>query len=98
MEQSYPNIRDGRKTVTTPGTAVRLAASNTPCRKVIITAFAENTDIVVIGDSTVVAATGNRRGTEIHKGESVTLYIEDLSTVYVDAVVGNEGVAYTYYF
>src|SRR3990167_7995858 len=48
-------IGDGRKTVTTPGTAVALAASTT-IKKVHIQALPSNTDAIAVGASTVVAS------------------------------------------
>ncbi len=97
MQESYPNIADGRKVVASAGTAERLASANTPCRKVEITAELDNTDYVVIGASTVVASIGTRRGTPLSAGQTITMYITDLYPVYIDAVVSGEGVTYTYF-
>lgn len=96
--QTFPNIRDGRKVVAAAGTAERLVAANTPCRKVTIMAEIDNTDYVVIGDSTVVAALATRRGIPLSAGTSITLDIEDLYAVFVDAVVSTEGVTFMYHF
>lgn len=98
MNQTFPNIRDGRKVVTAAGTAERLVSTNTPCRKVTIMAELDNTDYVVVGDSTVVAALATRRGIPLSAGSSITLDIEDLYTIYVDAVVNGEGVTFLYNF
>lgn len=95
---SLPNVRDGRKTVTTPGTAEALVSSNTICRKVTIMAELDNTDYVVVGDSTVVAALGTRRGIPLSAGMSITLEVQDLITLYIDAVIATEGVTYLYQF
>lgn len=98
MNQTFPNIRDGRKVVTTAGTAERLVSTNTPCKKVTIMAELDNTDYVVIGNSTVVAALATRRGIPLSAGSSITLDVEDLYTIYVDAAVSGEGVTYIYHF
>jgi hypothetical protein len=98
METSYANIRDGRKVVATAGTAERLVASNTSCRKVEITALAENTGYVVVGDSTVVASAGTRRGLPISSGTTLTVYVEDLYTLFLDVETAGEGVSFIYYF
>lgn len=95
---TYPNIRDGRKVVTTAGTRERLVSTNTPCKKVTITALYENTDMIVLGDVTVVASVGTRRGTPLVAGQSITLDVEDLYTIYLDSVVSGEGVSYSYQF
>lgn len=88
-------VGDGRQTVTTAGTRVQLAAS-TPCISVCVTALAANTDKVVCGGPTVVAAAATRRGTPLAAGESVTYTVGDLRLVYLDAVVSGEGVSYSY--
>ena len=97
QEYSYPNIADGHKAVTTAGTAVALVSASTPCRLVVINAKPENTDTVVVGASTVVAASGTRRGISLIPGQSVTLRVTDLNVLYLDAVVSGEGVSYVYF-
>lgn len=88
-------IGDGRKEVDTAGTRVALASS-TAAKVVIITAETDNTSIVVVGGATVVAALATRRGTPLLAGDSVTLEIDNLVDVYIDAMVSTEGVTYTY--
>ena len=89
-------ISDGLKLVAAAGTRETLAAS-TPCREVCITAKMTNTGTVVVGGSTVVAASGaTRRGTPLNAGDSVTIPINDLQKVYLDVTVNGEGVTYTY--
>jgi len=90
------DIQDGRKAVTTAGTAVALAAS-TRCFYVFITALSTNTNRVMIGGSTVVAAVGaTSRGTPLSANEKIGFPIDDLSKVYVDSVTNGEGVMFTY--
>lgn len=98
MYHSYPNVGDGRKTVTVAGTPERLVASNTPCRKVEVQALPTNTDVVALGASTVDAAAGAERGTILPPNGYATLYVEDLYALYVDAATSGEGVAFTYYY
>lgn len=95
---AYGNMRDGRKVVAAAGTAERLVSTNTPCRKVTIMAELDNTNYVVIGDSTVVAALATRRGIPLSAGMSITLDVEDLYTLFIDAAVSTEGVTYLYQF
>lgn len=61
-------------------------------------ALLENTDCVVIGDSTVVAAAGTRRGIPLMAGASITLDVEDLYPIWIDTVVSGEGVSFLYQF
>ena len=88
-------IGDGRKTVTTAGTAEALAVS-TAAKAVIITAETDNTGYVVVGGSTVVAALATRRGTPLNAGDSVTLEIDNLADIYLDVTVSGDGVTYIY--
>ena len=71
--------------------------------KVEITGLESNTDKILVGGSTVVAGTtgdgaATRRGIPLDPGQTLTLYVQDLSTIYLDAVVSGEGVSYAYYF
>jgi hypothetical protein len=95
-EDVYPGfVGDGRKTVTTPGTAVVLATS-TSIKEVTCTAELDNTDVVCVGGSTVIAALATRRGIPLYPGDSVTLIVNDLAIVYIDAMVATEGVTFLY--
>ncbi len=103
VDQVLPNVRDGRKTVTTAGTAVALASSSTPCKKVTVQAFFKNTDVIVLGDSTVVAGDatdsgGTRRGVVLLPGATVVFDINDLTRLFMDAVVSGEGCSFVYQF
>jgi hypothetical protein len=89
------SVGDGRKTVTTGGTAEALASS-TSIKSVVITAETDNTGVIVVGGSTVVAALGTRRGTPLSAGESLSLEIDNLADVYLDTTVNGDGVTYTY--
>lgn len=90
------SIADGRKVVTTAGTRVTLAAS-TACKQVIITAETDNTGLVVVGGSTVVAALATRQGVPLYAGDSITLEIDNLADVYLDSTVSSDGVTYAYF-
>lgn len=84
----------GRQTVTTAGTAVQLSSTATPCREVVITAETDNTGIVVVGGSAVVASLSTRKGIPLSAGDSITLEINNLNKVYLDATVSTDGVTY----
>ena len=88
-------VGDGRTFVTTAGARVALAAS-TAIKEVTITGETDNTDIVVVGGGTVVAALATRRGTPLYPGDSVTIAADNLAEVYIDAMVSTEGVTFTY--
>ena len=86
----------GNKAVATAGTAVVLAAV-TACAKVEITAFETNTGVIVVGNSSVVAAVATRKGTPLGPGNTLTLNIHNLAKIYIDSTVSGDSVSYTYY-
>lgn len=87
---------DGRKTVTTAGTAVQVATQPTRANSTCLTALSGNTGTICVGGSTVVAAVGaTRRGTPLAAGESVTFNC-DASLLWIDATVNGEGVSFSY--
>lgn len=91
------SIGHGRKTVTTAGTPVALAASATPSRRVTIMALDTNTGQIAIGGSGVVAASGaTRTGVILNAGDTYELDINDLSKIYLDATVSGEGASFAY--
>ena len=89
-------IVDGRKVVTTAGTRVTLAAS-TACKKVIITAETDNTGLIVVGGTTVVATLATRQGTPLYPGETLEIDIDNLTDVNLDSTVSGDGVTFTYF-
>jgi hypothetical protein len=87
---------DGRKVVTTHGTAVPLTTTKTPSWSVDITAETDNTGSITVGASTVVDAVGTtRRGTPLAAGDTKTFDFVDLSQVYIDSAVDGDGVTYS---
>lgn len=94
---TYPSISNGNKVVAVAGTPETLTAVSTPSKLVTITALASNTDTVVIGSATVVAALVGRSGSPLEPGDSIDSNIDDLNNLYIDAVVSGEGVSFTYY-
>ena len=88
-------IGDGRKVVASAGSRVTLASS-TKAKLVIITAETDNTGLIVVGGSTVVAAVATRQGIPLNAGDSVTLEIANLADVYLDTTVSGDGVTYLY--
>src|SRR3954465_8145649 len=85
----------GRKTVTTAGVPVQLSTTATRIGSVAITAETDNTGLIVVGDSNVVAALAPRKGTPLSPGDTVTLDIAQLTTVYIDSTVDTDGVTFT---
>ena len=93
----YVSITSGRRTVTTAGSAVPVAASVTRIRRVEITAETDNTGVIVVGGVGVVAAQATRQGTPLNPGDTMTIEIDDLNKVYIDTTVNGDGVTFNYF-
>lgn len=89
-------IGHGVKTVTSAGTDEPLVASSTPARWVEVQAQTDNTDGVAVGGSGVDATVATGTGILLFAGESRMFPINDLTDIYVDALVSGEGVRYIY--
>lgn len=89
------DITDGRKVVTTAATAVALATIQN-VDFVIITAETDNTGVIAVGASTVVATVLNRRGIPLNAGDSISLGAVDLADVYIDSTIDGDGVTYLF--
>lgn len=89
-------INSGRKIVTVAGTAETLIGVTTACRTVDITAETDNTGVIVVGGSAVVASQSTRTGTPLNAGDSYSIQIDDLQKVYIDSTVSGDGVTFTY--
>lgn len=89
-------IADNRKVVASAGTAEALEDAENVVDFVTLTAETNNTGVMAVGASTVVAALSTRRGTPLFNGESKTLDGVDLNEVYIDATVTGDGVTYEY--
>lgn len=92
---SIPRVfGDGRAVVTTAGTRVQLPDQE--CTRVHITAETDNTEVVVVGGSTVVASLSTRRGTPLYATDDFTIYVANLNQIWIDSTVNGEGITYSY--
>lgn len=89
-------ITSTRKTVTTPGTAVALVATSTPCREVMVTALITNSSYVAIGGSAVLCTAGSEKGVFLAPGQGAVLSVNNVALLYLDALVAGEGVSFNY--
>jgi hypothetical protein len=89
-------IGNGRKVVTTAGTAVTLGSSTT-IRYVVIAAEADNTGVIAVGGATVVAALATRQGVFLNASDVIGFPIDNLADVYIDSTVNGDGVTFTYF-
>jgi len=89
-------VANGRTVVTTAGTRVVLAGS-TACKKVDITAETDNTGLIVVGGTGVIAALSTRQGVPLNAGDTYSLEIDNLNDINIDSTVNGDGVTYCYY-
>ena len=71
-------------------------ASSTACKQVAITAETDNTGLIVVGGSTVVASLATRQGVPLNPGDSITLDIDNLADINIDSTVNGDGVTFLY--
>lgn len=92
-------IGNGRGICDAAGTANQITTTTTPCKVIVFTAETNNTGAVVLGGSTTVDETiGTRSGTPLFAGDSMTMEIDDISKVYIDANVTGDGCTFTYFW
>ena len=84
-------INDGNQVVAVAGTRVQLSIVSVTCKGVIIQSLSTNTGLIFIGGITV----SNANGVELTAGESVSVDIDDLNKIYLDASVNGEGIKFT---
>ncbi len=87
-------ISDGRAICTTATVVRALATASTPVRYIIITAETDNTGVVVVGGTDVLATLSTRKGTPLLAGDSLTLEMGNLADVYIDTTVAGDGVTF----
>ncbi len=90
---------NGRKTVTSAGTAEALVSTYTPFSRVTICAETDNTGIISVGDSGVIATLATRTGVPLEASDCYTINSgdwgsTDLRTVFIDTTVSGDGVTY----
>ena len=83
-------IYNGQKTVTTAGTRVVLATTQTLVSGVTIKALSTNTGIIYVGNSTVSSSNGFR----LSASAEIFIEIDNLATIYIDSSVNGEGISY----
>jgi hypothetical protein len=96
MANALGGLGNGRQTVANAATAAQLSTTSVRANWVTITAETDNTGIIVVGDSTVVASLATRKGHPLTVGASKTFLIHNLQEIYLDTTVNGDGVSYVY--
>jgi len=88
----------GTKTVTVAGSAEQITATSTPVKGVWVSADLGNTGIIVVGDSSVVAADGFQQGWILIPGNPPLFleHVTDLNELYVDSQTNGDKLCYAY--
>lgn len=91
---NWPTIETGQQSVTTAGTAEQLNGGTSLAvpdgSALVVRADADNAGNIYVGDDTVTASTGFTLGA----GESITMQVTDVASVYIDADNDAEGVSW----
>lgn len=95
VDHSSTGIGHGVKTVTSAGTDEALAGS-TAAKWVTVQSQTDNTGWIAVGATGVDATEATGTGVLLDAGESITMPIDNLADVFIDATVSGEGVRYTY--
>lgn len=99
---AYMEPKNGRKAVTSAGTAEAIVAAETLYTVANICAETDNTGVIAVGGSGVIAAAATRTGVPLAVGQCQTFRAResygDLSKIYVDSTVNGDGVTFNYYF
>ena len=97
---AIPIYYDGRKTVTTAGTAETISSADLPFKTATICAESDNTGVIAIGNDPI-AALATREGVFLFASDCWTADGRDningnLNQIKIDASVSTDGVTYTY--
>ena len=87
----------GTQSVAANGTPERLSATSVHCGTIIVSADGNNTNVIVIGDSSVDATESTRTGLALFPGQ--TEYLSgarrlDVKDTWIDVVTNDEGASW----
>lgn len=91
LEEEPSTVHNGQQSVSTAGTAEALnGGTSLTVKSITIKADGGNGGNIYVGDSSVTSS----NGFVLSSGESVSLAIDDVSTVFIDADNSGEGVSW----
>lgn len=94
---AFGKIVSGRTTVTTSGTAVRVTSTSTPIPGVWVAGDIGNSNVMIVGDSSVEGTSGSQQGIIIGPAESsIFIPINNLNLLYVDAASSGDELIWCY--
>jgi hypothetical protein len=83
------SLKGARQIVASSGTRVNLP--NYPCREVTLIGLSSNTGSIYIGGTDVSSSVF---GAELYAKDSITLTVNNINLIWIDASVSGEGVSY----
>jgi hypothetical protein len=86
-------MTSGRKVVAVTNTA--LALGSAACKTVFITALVTNSDVIVVGGSSVVFTEASRTGKVMYPGDYLTTSIDNIDSIFINGTAG-DGCSFTY--
>jgi len=91
---------ENRKTVTAAGTPEALSSTATSFSFLDICALSNNTGVIAVGGSGVIASLSTRTGVYLEAGDCYSIHLNpgklgNLTSVYIDSTVSGEGVSFT---
>lgn len=94
---------NGRKTVTSAGTAEALSATENHFNQCSICAETDNTGVIAVGDAGVVASLSTRTGIPLEASDCYTIAFTankgaDIRSVFIDSTVSGDGVTYQCFY
>lgn len=93
---SASSLGGGRRTSSSPGTAIQINASSTSCKRVTVQALQSNSDVIAVGGSASNATLGAENGVILNPGGSQTFNIDNVNKVYFDPRQSGDGISYNY--
>jgi hypothetical protein len=96
MHRTPSNGDTGVKTITAAGTAEQITEDDTPIQTVRIKAIRTNTDDIYFSFSEAHA--NSTSGDRLAPNEAVSINIDNLNKIWLDAAVNGEGVTYSYVY
>ena len=87
-------ISEGRQIVATAGSAVQLASSLNIGQVIIVAEF-NNTGVITVGGSGVIADEATRVGVPLNPCDAAIISINNINKIYIDSTIDGDGVTYT---
>ena len=92
FSMSNPTLAGGTVTITATGTAIVIGTG--ACKRVVLKAALANSGDIYLGGSDVIATIQN--GFPLDAGDEWIGTVDNLSDIYIDALISSDTVSYTY--